>query len=290
MVKVPLSKSWSLEHPERLNYIIANDDSYSQETYPHVAGLTLTRLRSNIQRTIMNRLRANNVDTSQMSAASFGFLTAGVTETAETLDTIMELLNNHMEVTDEDMIEALQLRESTIEDVGSAMADIDGYGRERFYVWSWPILVEDLYRLIEDWEEDELNPEEVYHWLSPFLLLPEEQRGKTCYIRYVGKSEYPSVPYKRFVTDSKQREGGLLCRFTTILERKFPDSCTAGRTFEFTKATLEAFAAPRLRDDRERFIIGFFGSDSLLNQQLGGYYGTYTPSSEDHTLFTSLET
>ncbi|KAI9099983.1 hypothetical protein DFS34DRAFT_678955 [Phlyctochytrium arcticum] len=289
MVKSLLT--WSLEHPSRLNYVIATGDSFSQETYPHVDGLTLTNLQNTIQTTILTRLRAGNIDTSHISAASLGFLTAGLQEDADTLDTIMELLTNHMDVTDEDMMKALQLQESTVEDAMEAIKDVDHHGRELYYVRSWPVLVEDLYRLIAEWQEEELNPDEVYHWLSPYILLPKDKRAtRTCHIRYVGKCTYPSVPFTRFEADLKQRTSGLLQHFTTILEREFPDSYVSGRTFQFSRATLDAFCSPRLADDRERIIIGFFGVESLLNQQSGGYYASYVPNIRDHTLFSLLKT
>ncbi|KAI9005242.1 hypothetical protein BC832DRAFT_539882 [Gaertneriomyces semiglobifer] len=116
------------------------------------------------QDSVLSRLRSGNVDTSNISAASFGFLTAGchimdcdtgVQENADTFDTIMELFTNHMEVTDEDMIKALQLQESTTEDAIEAMGDVDHHGRKLYPVRSWPLLVKDLYRMIAEWQEEE---------------------------------------------------------------------------------------------------------------------------------------
>ncbi|TPX73006.1 hypothetical protein SpCBS45565_g00121 [Spizellomyces sp. 'palustris'] len=183
---------------------------------------------------------------------------------------------------------ALGLRESTAQD---AVRSAESPGQELYYIRSWAMTVEDLYQLIERWQEDEINPEEVYYWLSPFLMLPSDQRiDKMCYVRYVGKCRSPMVPYKRMWSDMKQRDSGLLCHFTTILERRFPDTYASGRTFEFPRATLDVFVSDQVRDDRERILVAFFGRESLLNQQPGGFYASYIPDITDHTLFETLRT
>ncbi|KND03938.1 uncharacterized protein SPPG_01388 [Spizellomyces punctatus DAOM BR117] len=291
MVHKVLTKSWSLQHADRHAYVVAQDQSFSQQEFPHAEDVNPISATNTIWATIGERLRADNTNMRNISRSSINFLTDGMHESPHTVDGMLALLRNHMEVSDASMMDVLGLRESTVDDIIRAEEDAEKNGQELYYIRSWAMTVEDLYQLIERWQDDEIDPEEVYFWLSPFLLLPADQRSDNmCYIRYVGKCRYPTVPYKRMLADMRQRDSGLLCHFTTILERQFPDTYASGRTFEFPRATLDVFVSDQIRDDRERILIAFFGRESLLNQQPGGFYASYVPDITDHTLFETLKT
>lgn len=216
MVKQPLAKSWSFEHNERQDYIVAQDESFSQQEFTHDATVNPTTAATTIYNTIVTRLQARNLDVSRISPPSVNFITRCLD------DSMLAILNIQMEVSDETLMQVLQLRQSTEEDIREAV-DPELNGTEYFYVRSYAFTVEDIHTLVKAMaEEEDYRPEEQYHWLGPFVLLREAERAnRMCYIRYVGRCAHPSVPYTRMIADIKQRTSGLLAHFLSVLERKF---------------------------------------------------------------------
>ncbi|KAI9104790.1 hypothetical protein DFS34DRAFT_663601 [Phlyctochytrium arcticum] len=159
---------------------------------------------------------------------------------------------------------------------------------EYFYVCSWAVTAHDLARLLVVCEENGIEPPEA--WRRGFDVEVGKARNHVHYIRYVGKCKGPETPFGRMRNDLAQRSSGLMHEFTTALNQVAADSYASGKVYEIPQVRLPCFAAPSIRDDRERILIAFFGHDALLNQQLGGFYPTCTPNADDHRLFQSLQT
>ncbi|KAJ3182576.1 hypothetical protein HDU85_002675 [Gaertneriomyces sp. JEL0708] len=285
MVQKAHFRSWSLDHPRRQAFLIAQDESFSQQAFiSDDARASPNAVANKVYNTITQRMRSQHLDPAYVTLGSINFLVENVEEHK---DILLQVLKDHSVVSDEMLIMALDLKESTAEDI---QFNEDDVGKTLYYVRSWPLLVSDLYELVAKIEEDGLFPEEIHHWLAPFILMPEASREETtCYIRYVGKCTYPEVPFKRFIADLK-RESGILSLFTSMLEQHFPDSYAAGRTFQFVNATIDPYATDLAKDNRERAIIAFFNLDKLLNQQPGGVYASYVPLQNDAALFQRLGT
>ncbi|KAI9017006.1 hypothetical protein BC832DRAFT_617647 [Gaertneriomyces semiglobifer] len=255
--------------------------SASQGVHP-VSGLNAVGVAQSIHQEICNRLLANNVDVSEVNPALTAFLHPANDTSDQVLDCLMDLKRNHMKVSDADMVRALGLRESKEGDLeGNDSSDTF------YYVRSWALTVEDLRAIITQWADQEAEIDEAWLWLGHVLLAPKDS---ICYIRYVGMCDAPTTPYERFMVDMKQRENGLLNDFLTALQQVCPDSYASGKTYEFVRGRVPAFASDKIKDDRERIIIAFFGLDSLLNRQPGGKFASYVPDIGDCTLFQKLGT
>ncbi|KND01262.1 uncharacterized protein SPPG_03074 [Spizellomyces punctatus DAOM BR117] len=275
----------SAQESLRKPYVIAEREVFSQGSvqYP-VTPMATNALEQNVHSTIVRRLQAAHQSTADLSAGLTRFLVGpaihAATNPAESqrlTQRVLALMQNNVLVSDADMVKALGLVEST----GDFVAEPDV---EYFYVRSWAIHATDLARLLASWEEEGIEPREAWQWLYAIQI------AETCFIRYVGKCRGPATPHKRYTTDLKQRESGLLHDFLEALQEIAPDSYASGKTFEFVEGRLGEIAEATIRDDRERAIIAFFDREKLLNRQHGGFYQSYIPSIDDYHLFKELNT
>ncbi|KAJ3011083.1 hypothetical protein HKX48_007038 [Thoreauomyces humboldtii] len=217
----------------------------------------------------------------------------------EKLGVILQIVRGqHMTVSDEDMVEALQLVESTADDLPTPQST------HLYYIRSWTLSTAELRHIIQVWEDEDIRPPDAWAWLGRVICRDDSD---LCYMRYVGTTK-GTTPFLRFMDDQSERTGGMLSDFQAALMEASPEAYAAGKTYTMSSATLSIIApapapapapasAPAVPllvcchpGDRERFLIAFFGLDYLLNVQTGGFYPSYLPSPTDRDLFAALNT
>ncbi|KAK8128366.1 hypothetical protein PG984_009474 [Apiospora sp. TS-2023a] len=113
------------------------------------------------------------------------------------------------------------------------------------------------------------------------------KEGNKFTIRYVGTCQRPSRPIDRFEEDLISRTSGILADIQTALDFLFPN--ISGQVHRLVDAAID-WTCSHNCDGNERVLIEFFDTSTLLNRQLGGFYGSYTPASKETILFENLGT
>ncbi|KAK7981819.1 hypothetical protein PG996_009503 [Apiospora saccharicola] len=153
---------------------------------------------------------------------------------------------------------------------------------------SWALASEEL-RRVKDYllrESKELAEFEAWcEVLTKHEDYPKE--GNKFTIRYVGICQRPSRPVDCFEEDLISRTSGILADIQTALEFLFPN--ISGQVHRLVDVAID-WTCSHNCDGNERVLIEFFNTSTLLNRQLGGFYGSYTPASKETILFKNLGT
>ncbi|KAI8140409.1 hypothetical protein BJV82DRAFT_671844 [Fennellomyces sp. T-0311] len=146
-----------------------------------------------------------------------------------------------------------------------------------YYMRSWSIQPNTLRQILASWVENEAEYPETDAW-THFAL---HYRDEPLHVRYIGKVT-GAAPISRHHADSA-RAGGILGNFLNTLRQVDPQAFGNTQIYEFSRMRTTGDAITR--DTRERIAIAFFGVDSLLNIQHGGYYNAYDPGDEAFNTF-----
>ncbi|KAF7720695.1 hypothetical protein EC973_006325 [Apophysomyces ossiformis] len=210
------------------------------------SGLTRYQERtlSALYETIVARMRNMELVTEHIDVEMTQFLyTPG-----PSFSQVENLMHNHFTVSDDRMIEALTLQQSTAQDEPLPAATL--------------------------WEEDEYTPAIAETWAEQLTAHP----NSPLFVRYVGMCAAPITPFDRMRDDGLYRQHGVYHHFVRALAQIDEETLDAGRAYFFVNRILPPGTENQLIDDTERIIISFFQLGKLLNQQAGGYYVSYQPN------------
>lgn len=125
-------------------------------------------------------------------------------------------------------------------------------------------------------------------------------KPQTYTIRYLGTVFGPRRPIDRFEEDLKERKSGIMPDFLQVLERRYPLVFDAGAAYLIKHASIIADPTdannfgphPAIyasnKADRERFLIKYFGHNTMLNRMSGGWFTDYVPSYDDDETYKAL--
>ncbi|KAK5138216.1 hypothetical protein LTR08_004912 [Meristemomyces frigidus] len=160
---------------------------------------------------------------------------------------------------------------------GDSSRGTDGY---HFYIRSWTLSANELTKILDYLEENDMVFEEMAAWREMVeLYAPEGDDQDTILftIRYIGTVKGPGRPYDRYVADLTTRSSGVLHEFSQAIQILCP-GFAGGNVQLILDASLDPFVSQRIRDDTERVLIEAFGQVTLLNRQDGGLYTSFLPT------------
>ncbi|KAJ3004163.1 hypothetical protein HKX48_001389, partial [Thoreauomyces humboldtii] len=249
---------------------------------------SLTSIRRSMFRTIQARATACGVDTTMFVENLLDFLTPP--NDSRLLRCAKAVIANQMLVSDIDLAETLNLKLVT----NDFIAEPD---HEYYYVRSWTMNAATLARVVVQMKENTgVDSNKALAWTENKTFMEARVPGQTtatvaeCAVRYVGKCRGPMTPWNRFEADIKERQTGVFAEFVQALGAVDPETLANGVVFEFPRGRIGPDVASEIRDEREQAIIALLGKETLLNQQPGGYFISYVPSSPDIHLFQNLGT
>ncbi|RFU25218.1 hypothetical protein B7463_g11117, partial [Scytalidium lignicola] len=162
------------------------------------------------------------------------------------------------------------------------------------YFRSWTMTCEQLQTIVTALEADCLEYKQITAWK---YVAKTRDPGVLVTLRYVGKTEAPRSPYRRFLEDTTRVSAGsrLLRCFLSALQEKFPEVSEGACSYLLTDSVLPWFPGSVRRNKSlvnlyESFLISIFDIKSLLNVESGGSYFDFSPPIEDEIMFLKCHT
>ena len=198
-------------------------------------------------------------------------------------EVVNKLLNHPLLVTTAELSQIFRLRRC--DETTAPQQDVTRV----YYIRTFPILRSQILNIIADWELSSRKYDTVPHWLSHLQSMKSED--SIVNIRYIGMTDGGKTTWTRFWDDIVSRKSGILAAFLHEIVNRYPEVMGNSQVHELWDASyrhLSHLKAPRgLLDDRERILIPFLNRNVLLNQQLGGFYHTYTLLASKHEILLS---
>ncbi|KAG2195137.1 hypothetical protein INT47_007001 [Mucor saturninus] len=202
-------------------------------------------------------------------------------ENENNLDTLRDIMQNNMIVSDQVMCDRLNVIRFT-EDMNTSK----NRGYFSFYIRSWKVARSTLEAIINEFSLEGVYESVMLNWISQVGPFDQDY----YYLRYIGQCKYPSNPLKRSREDIHSRYNGFLGK----LLKKIENLANVPKP-EFNLYLLKRevilwsndgnLVSFEYADTQEQLFIAVFGLENLLNSQPGGYNAGYLPEREQFDIF-----